>query len=120
MYRKPGSKIETFTDKFEEMISQLNDKRNFVFCGDYNINLLKTDSHIETAEFLEMLYSKGLHPLITKPSRISTTSATLIDNIFTNVFENYITSGLVFNDITDHLPIFAIFDYSLPKKDKIK
>lgn len=116
VYRKPGSKVENFIDKLEEMIYGLNNKRNIVICGDYNIDLLKVDSHMQNSDFLETLYKNGLYPLITKPSRITTTSATLIDNIFTNVLENQITSGLVINDTSDHLPIFAIFYYKLPKK----
>lgn len=118
VYRKPGSKMEIFIDKLEEMIHGLNNKRNIVICGDYNIDLLKVDSHIQNSDFVETIYKNGLYPLITKPSRITATSATLIDNIFTNVLDNHITSGLVINDISDHLPIFAIFDYKLPKKIK--
>ena len=32
---------------------------------------------------LDYMYSFGLYPLITKPSRINNITATLIDNIFT-------------------------------------
>ena len=47
--------------------------------------------------------------LITLPSRITSHSATLIDNIFTNYFEHhYRTAGLLLADISDHLPIFSI------------
>ncbi len=53
----------------------------------------------------------GLYPVISKPSRITSHSATLIDNIFTNNTEdNSIFSGLLMNDKTDHLPVFVMFD----------
>ena len=32
----------------------------------------------------------------------------LLDNIFTNVFDNKIKSGVCVSDITDHYPIFQI------------
>ena len=35
------------------------------------------------------------------------TCATLIDNIFTNVWDRKVHSGLVINDTSDHLPVFA-------------
>ena len=37
-------------------------------------------------------------------------SATLIDNIFTNnIYSSHsITSGIFFNDVSDHLPIFQV------------
>ena len=53
-------------------------------------------------------------PLITRPTRITSNTATLIDNIFTNNLDTYSFSGLLFTDISDHLPIFSFFyDQSL-------
>ena len=57
-------------------------------CGDFNINLLNSESHNGTKDFIEMLYSLGLYPLIDRPSRITSNSATLIDNIFTNELQH--------------------------------
>ena len=43
------------------------------------------------------------------PSRITSHTATLIDNIFSNHVEHsYLRSGLLITDISDHLPIFSI------------
>ena len=53
------------------------------------------------------MYSNSLYPTITRPTRITTHSATLIDNIFTNVWDRKVHSGLVINDTSDHLPVFA-------------
>ena len=41
-------------------------------------------------------------------SRITSHTATLIDNIFTNHFHHHSISGLLFTDISDHLPVFSI------------
>ena len=57
------------------------------------------------------MFSLGLYPLIDKSNRITGYSANLIDNIFTNEFSNNIFNGLLINDITDHLPVFAICKY---------
>ena len=53
--------------------------------------------------------SAGLHPLISLPTRITSHSATLIDNIFTNDICTNISSGVLFSSISDHLPAFAFF-----------
>ena len=66
-------------------------------------------------KFIDAMYSIGLYPLIDKPSRITQYSATLIDNIFTNELTNQIISGLLINDISDHLPIFSL-TRSSPKR----
>ena len=82
-------------------------------CGDFNINLLNQDMHKGTNDFIDQLYSLGLYPLIDRPSRITTSSATLIDNIFTNQSNCDTCNGLLINDISDHLPVFSISKLNL-------
>lgn len=48
--------------------------------------------------------------MITKPSGITSYSSTLINNIFTNILERDLMRGLLINDITDHLPVFVIYN----------
>ena len=55
----------------------------------------------------------GLHPLITRPTRITCQSKTLIDNIFTSDVTSHIQSGLLINDTSDHLPIFQMTDIGI-------
>ncbi len=47
-------------------------------------------------------------PTILKPTRLTTQSATLIDNIFTNDIGSKVASGILLNDIRDHLPVFTV------------
>ena len=54
-----------------------------------------------------MMYSYGMFPLITKSTRITTDSATLIDNIFTNNCFQVHQNGILCTYISDHLPIFS-------------
>ena len=76
--------------------------------GDFNLDLLKHESHSITAQFLEALFLYGFLPMITKPTRITAHSATLIDNIFTNNTTFSSKNGLIVSDISDHLPVFSI------------
>lgn len=72
------------------------------------------DNHHATDEFVNALYS--LFPSISRPSRITSHSATLIDNIFTNAMDQTKVSGLMISDITDQLPIFALYNDNYEKK----
>ena len=54
-----------------------------------------------------MLYANNILPIITKPTRLTDNTATLIDHIHTNCLQNF-TSGILTVDITDHLPIFCL------------
>ena len=47
--------------------------------GDFNFNLLNSDSHSGTEEFLNTLGSYFFNPHILQPTRITHHSATLID-----------------------------------------
>ena len=53
--------------------------------GDYNINLLNHQFHHTTGDFINTLLPNGFYPLIDKPTRITSSNATLIDNIVTNL-----------------------------------
>lgn len=72
-----------------------------------NINFLKFNEHVQTEEFLDMLYANNILPIITKPTRLTDHTATLIDHIYTNCFKN-LTARILTVDLTDHLPIFCI------------
>ena len=76
--------------------------------GDWNLDVIKHHCHESIGEFLEIMYSRMFFPFITRPTRLTSNTATLIDNIFTNNLNNFSVSGLMFCDISDHLPIFTL------------
>ena len=71
---------------------------------------MEYNCHSDTKEFVDTLFSYGLYPVINKPSRITEDSATLIDNFFINTVNCNVKSGLLINNISDHLPIFVILE----------
>ena len=72
-----------------------------------NIDFLRVGTHSKTEDYLDMLYSSNLLPVITKPTRITSHTATLIDHIYTNASTDQIIPGIVTTDISDHLPTFC-------------
>ena len=85
-------------------------------CEDFNVDLLQYDKHAATNDYIDQLYAIGLHPLITRPTRITSHSKTLIDNIFTTDLSSHIHSGLIINDMSDHLSIYQITEYFILTK----
>ena len=69
--------------------------------------LLRTGTHGPTSDFMGGFSSGGFYPLISLPTRLTDTTATLIDNIWTNNLGVGIGSGLVMVRVSDHLPVFA-------------
>ena len=74
--------------------------------GDFNINITADDNDCEA--LLTTLSCIGLHQIIETDTRITSTSASLIDHVYTNNVENITCSGTILTDISDHLPIFAL------------
>ena len=97
-------------------LTMLNNKGNeVILIGDININFLQYNKNDFTSDYLNMILEMGFMPLITKPTRITEHTATLIDHIYTNIPDKVITSGICVADITDHLPVFCTLANKLPK-----
>ena len=107
IYRPPSSDINTFNDVLSRMIESdcFKQNKDIIILGDFNINILLHKVHQPASEFLNNMLSFGLLPCITKPSRVTVTSESLIDNIFTNLDPSACKSALVYQDISDHYPI---------------
>ena len=115
IYRKPGSDLEIFNENMSDIIHKLNLSKNYILCGDFNINLLKCNNHRGTNIFFDILSNAGLNPLVCLPTRVSSETATLIDNVFSNIKVDSNNGVLIDDTISDHLPIFACINYGLSK-----
>lgn len=114
IYRPPNTDIKLFNEYMLNILEMIkNENKPSYLLGDYNLNLINAENHTLTQEFLDLMYSHALFPSITKPTRVTTTSATLIDNIFCNNVYNQsdIFTGILYTDVSDHFPVFHI-DYS--------
>ena len=71
---------------------------------DHNIDLLKGSCHNPTQQFITDLSDIDLLPTITRPTRITNHSATLIDNIYiSNQLHRDFESTIIVHDLSDHL-----------------
>ena len=111
IYRHPNGNMKHFVDDLERTLMTINGKTSCIPAGDINIDIIKFENE-GTMNYLTTLFSYRFLPYITLPSRITNFSATCIDHIFVRIADNKrikpddIASGLLFNDITDHLPCF--------------
>lgn len=109
VYRPPGCDIAQFRLGFDSVLHTIkHNTTEYIIAGDFNIDLLKHESHPDTASFIDNLYSHSFTPLIVRPTRFSETSSTLIDNILTNKPNDTFISGVFISDISDHLPVFYV------------
>lgn len=111
IYRPPSGNMKNFLDKLTEILSFAHSKNYYSMhlLGDWNIDLLKHHENKNVFEFINLMYSFSLFPIITKPTRIIGTTATLIDNIWTSKIELTTSSYIMRTDLTDHFPIVSQF-----------
>ena len=110
IYRHPSMDLADFNCNYlNKLLENVSKEQKPIFLlGDFNVNLLNYNEHNQTNEFLDSLASNSFIPLILQPTRITSHSNTLIDNIFSNVIDLDIISGNLTATISDHLPQFAI------------
>lgn len=117
IYRPPSGSISDFIIAMSDILQQIHNKRRTCYLlGDFNIDLNKYHSNPDTAEFFDLLYSYSFVPLIDKPTRVSSSTASVIDNIFTNQSTTTHKSGVIKADISDHYPVFSMSEMSSPLK----
>ena len=111
VYRMPDSSVEVFNERLSDTLNSVQkENKLFYLLGDLNIDFFKHDVHRPTSEFLDTIYSYNVYPLITKPTRVTSSSATLIDHILSNDID--ISSGhmqgILCTSMSDHFAIFHI------------
>ena len=111
IYRHPSMDLDYFTKHFfEKLLNKLalENKLSYLM-GDFNIDLLKIENEESINEFYNVVTSNLFVPHITLPTRITSHSKTLIDNIFSNDpdFSQGVSGNFTFS-ISDHLPQFLL------------
>ena len=108
-YRPPNTSAKEFMIEYQQQVAfiqeKLHDRSSLIIGLDHNMDFLKSNSHQITQDFLEYNFEQNLIPLINRPTRITRTSAMLIDNIF--VSQDLVEDsrcGLLITDLSDHLP----------------
>ncbi len=112
VYRNPASNDEWF-DSFVCMLDKVSTYKNNVdllLLGDFNIDMLKQHSSWDST-----LNLFGLTQLVSSPTRITETSSTLIDHIYTNNPHTISSTRVSDLSVSDHNPISCTKTLKLPK-----
>lgn len=106
LYRPRNSDAKMFLSSLTDIITSISVLRKPVYLmGHFNINILNHAGN--NANILVNLFHRhSFFPAINKPTRVTTHSATVINHLWTNNFDNYITS-VKFNTLSDHFPIVS-------------
>ena len=128
IYRSPSGDSSTdsiFQDYLENCVTKLRKSKKYcIIQGDFNYNLNDiNDTHMTS--FTEIMFENSFYPHINLPTRITGTSATCIDHIWSNVFNCDVICGIISETIADHMITFQCSDFNLtehkvPPQDRIQ
>ena len=88
----------------------MNENKRVYIMGDFNLNLLNCSNDNDVKQLINTFHSRNLFSVITKPTRVTSTSATLLDHCWTNDILNCFENNIIFNTLSDHFPIYASFN----------
>ena len=112
IYRSPNTPEEPFLNHLREILNKIKAKKSHqeIIIGlDHNLDLLKSDQHNPTSNFLELMLDHSMLLTITRPTRITSNSAMFIDNVFiSEKLQRNFDSCVLINDMSDHLPTLTL------------
>ena len=110
--------FEQFIDILSNLIETCNSRNIPTFLlGDFNLDILKYGQNKFATEYIDLLFSHGFIQTITKPTRCSSNSATLIDHCLTNSTKLTHNSCIITSLLSDHFPIFYTINKPSPQKE---
>ena len=109
IYRSPSGDLHGFLDKMDEFLQKLSrhKNKNIFLVGDSNIDLLDYGKIDTVTRYVDNLAQHSFAPVISRPTRITDHSATIIDHIFVNNCHAVTKSGVITESISDHLATFV-------------
>ena len=104
--------LAAFNELLSDMFGKIRHENKYVYIfGDFNVNTMPNiKGNVNIQDFKTFFLSNYRRHLITKPTRVTNTCASLIDNIYSNVpinTNNY-DSGILKVSISDHYAIFVL------------
>ena len=115
IYRPPSANATDFLEELTSTLSKLNSVQCTCYiCGDFNLDLTSVNQSPVVQSFMDLLHSFSFLPLIDKPTRVTSQTASLIDNILSNALLVSHTAGILVADISDHYPVFCVSETPNP------
>ena len=109
IYRSPSQNHQDFIAILTKtLIEGMKINKNIIIAGDMNYDLIDTENTFVNS-FTSTFFEYGFFPLINIPTRITNTTAKVLDHAWTNILDMPIQSAVLCNPVSDHLPIFINF-----------
>jgi exonuclease III len=105
VYRSPSRQPHKFEDVLSSTLQLIDRHKNkhIILLGDFNIDLIKFETDSNSQRLIDTMTSYGFVQTISRPTRITDHSNTLIDHIYSNQLNKILHTNVVTYDLSDHL-----------------
>ena len=102
VYRSPDGDLRISETFFRKILSEnTNANKTLFLAGDFKINVLDYENNKKVQNFVNLMI-----PAINKPTRVTSYTATAIDNIITNsILDKDFKSAIIKTNLSDHFPV---------------
>ena len=109
IYHVPNTSVCESIVRYEKIMTDIANTKNYIIIAtDQNFDYMKINQNSAISDLMDVFYTLGILPTITRPTRITHSSATLIDNIYIKRCKyDLLQSRIIITDISDHLPVIA-------------
>ena len=116
IYRPPNICPKLFIEEMSCVLDTISKtSSSIIITGDYNFDLLNIDVDINANIFFNLLSSYGFLPTISLATRMSDEKVSSLDNIYCNNIASAGRSGIIYDDLSDHYPIFLTIKIEKPQ-----
>lgn len=108
VYRSPSRKANSFIELYEAVLHRVQSRHSnklIYVVGDLNIDLIKHSTDSACRDLIDLAAAKGFAQVVSRPTRITDHSATLIDHVYTNSLDATMSCNIITFDISDHLAV---------------
>ena len=101
---RPPSATRDWTDQVEQSLEKGNyENKEILFLGDLNFNMLNKTGPVKA--WLQKMDNLHLSQLVSSPTRVTDTSETIIDHVYSNFPDNITSITVPHYSISDHYPV---------------
>ena len=100
---------QQFITNLSSVLSHLKPTIKCFICGYFNYDLWRAENRY-TSKFIETMFDHCFYSLIYKPTRITSSSATVLDHVWTSIYSHIIKAKILLHLISEHLPLFTCFE----------
>ena len=105
VYRSPNRSVDKFPPLLDSILQKLerHSRKHITLVGDFNIDLIKHSNDLHCQNLIDTMSNYGFVQLVSRPTRITDHSQTLIDHSYSNQLEDTISCNVLTTSISDHL-----------------